>query len=1224
MPKVSKDRTKILSKNLFPVVGIGASAGGLDAFKKFIRAIPENSGMAYILVQHLHPEHSSALPEILQRETKIRVQEVSDNVKVKPNNIYIIPPNKMLVSNDGLLKLSQRPKDTKNMPIDIFFSSLADVHQNHAIGIVLSGTGMDGTIGLKKIKEHGGITFAQDLNSAAYDDMPQNAIQSEVVDFILKPEEMPQQLLELERSFNRFNSNGREDLKQNSEEECFRQILTLLRVRCAADFTYYKQTTVRRRILRRIAILKLGKVADYLEYLRNNKPEQDILFQDMLIPVTGFFRDTKTFENLCNALFPELIKDKTSVNPIRIWIAGCSTGEEAYSMGMCLYEYLGDKTSNIKIQIFATDISEQAIAKARSGIYNKRQLEGVSEQRLQQFFTKTDGYYQIKKIIRDMCVFATHNFLKDPPFAKVDLVSCRNVLIYMEPFLQKKALTTFHYALNEKGYLLLGKSETAGASAELFNSAGKNEKLYTRKFLPGKFMNVTSSYKEEALKDKDYGLRSNERKKDDFQKNAEDILLSKYTPAGVIINEQFDIVQFRGSTGAYLEPSPGKASLNILKMAREGLAFELRNALHKSKSTGKPFIKEGIPIDERTGKDGNATRPANSNGNEKKLITIEVIPLLETIDLHFLILFKEVPDTGYQEAGTKNKEPGKDKTLNNNKIKNKDHARIQQLENDLSQARDNMQSITEDQEAANEELQSANEELLSGSEELQSLNEELETSKEELQSTNEELITVNQELFDRNDQLNRSREYAEGIIKTIHEPLLVLSADFRIKSANNAFYKIFLLTEEETLGKILFELQNSNWDIPGLKEQFIKLQQKGRETFPDWEVTYSFPSIGERIISFNAQPITEESGRQLILLALDDITLRKEAEKIQNFQTLKMILESMPQITFSASADGSFTYLNNFFLNYSGISFHAALENGWLSVINPDQYGEALKVWKHSLETLENFNMEFQLKRKSDGMYRWHICRATAIINDAGTVTSWVGVAADIDEQKAKEKAKDEFISIASHELKTPLTSARAYVQLIEHSMQKKNDTDLIFAKKASAAIDKLNHLVTELLDVSKIQHGKLGLNISSFNFNEMLSAAIESVQIAAQKHTIILTGKIRQKFKGDEERLKQVVVNLLTNAIKYSPAEDTAFVNASEENDTLKVSIKDNGIGISKKNLNKIFDRYYREEELASHFQGLGIGLSIAKEIINRHNGKIWAESEPGKGSTFYFTLPV
>ncbi len=693
MPKAFRERTKILSKNLFPVVGIGASAGGLEAFKKFIKSIPENSGMACILVQHLNPEHSSALPEILQRETQIRVQEVSDNLKVKPNNIYIIPPNKMLVANDGLLLLRPRPKDRKNMPIDIFFSSLADVHQNQAIGIVLSGTGSDGTIGLKKIKDQGGITFAQSMDSAAYDGMPHNAIKSEVVDFILNPEQMPQQLLELERSFNRIKSNGRESLQQNSEEECFRQILTLIRVRYGADFTYYKQTTVRRRIFRRLAILKLDKVADYLEYLRNNKPEQDILFQDMLIAVTGFFRDLKTFQKLPATVFPEVVKDKTPVNPIRIWIAGCSTGEEAYSIGMGLYEYLVDRTPNIRIQIFATDISEQAIAKARSGIYNKRQLEGVSDQQLQQFFTKIDGHYQVKKIIRDMCVFATHNFLKDPPFAKVDLVSCRNVLIYMEPFLQKKALTTFHYALNEKGYLLLGKSETTGISAELFNSVGKNEKLYSRKSLPGKFMNATSSYKKEALKDKDYGMRSNETTKDDFQKNAEDILLSKYTPAGVIVNEQFDIVQFRGSTRAYLEPSPGKASLNVLKMAREGLSFELRNALHKSKSTSKPFTKEGISINnEHAGKDGNTNSRPDLNGHEKKLITIEVIPLLETIDLHFLILFKEAPDTSYQEAGIRNQELGKDKKINNDKIKNKEHARIQQLENDLSQALDNMQS----------------------------------------------------------------------------------------------------------------------------------------------------------------------------------------------------------------------------------------------------------------------------------------------------------------------------------------------------------------------------------------------------------------------------------------------------------------------------------------------------------------------------------------------------
>ena len=403
MAKANKNKTTILSKNLFPVVGIGASAGGLEAFKKLIKAIPESSGIAYILVQHLHPDHSSALPEILQRETQIPVNEISDNVEVEPNNIYVIPSNKILVATDGILQLSPRPKDHKNMPIDIFFSSLAEVHQSHAIGVVLSGNGADGTLGLKEIKDHGGITFAQDLGSAAYDSMPQSAIKSGVVDFILSPEDMPKQLLNLNDTFNILPSNGHAIPKELTEEESFKQILAFLRMSNGVDFTYYKQTTIRRRIIRRMVILKLEKIADYLVYLKQNKPEQDTLFQDLLIPVTAFFRDPKIFENLCSTALPELIKNKSAANPLRIWVAGCSIGKEAYSIAICIHEYLSDKISNTRVQIFATDISDKSISKARAGLYNKSEMEGVSEERIQQFFTKTNGSYQVKKPIRDMC-----------------------------------------------------------------------------------------------------------------------------------------------------------------------------------------------------------------------------------------------------------------------------------------------------------------------------------------------------------------------------------------------------------------------------------------------------------------------------------------------------------------------------------------------------------------------------------------------------------------------------------------------------------------------------------------------------------------------------------------------------------------------------------------------------------------------------------------------------
>ncbi len=440
-----KEGGKVLSPNLFPVVGVGASAGGLEAFKKLLKAIPEHSGMAYVLVQHLAPNHESLLPDLLQKVTTIPVLEILDDITVEPDHIYILPSNKMMVANDGVLQLSPRTtkKGEPNLPIDLFFASLAEVHQNEAIGVVLSGTGSDGTKGLKAIKDHGGITLAQDAVSATYDGMPNSAVQAGVVDFVLAPEEMPKKLLEITKIINR--TIGEEPSLQEQTVDVFRQILSLLRIRKDTDFTYYKQTTIRRRILRRMAINKNEQPADYLTYLRENKEEQDALYQDLLIPVTSFFRDPKIFSALCETIFPAIVGTKATGEPIRIWVAGCSTGEEAYSMAICLTEFLGENQK--RVQLFASDLSEPAIAKARAGMYSTTEIEGVSPKRLLAFFTKIDNHYHVRKPVRDMCVFAQHNFLKDPPFGKVDLVSCRNVLIYMEPYLQKKALTAFHYAL---------------------------------------------------------------------------------------------------------------------------------------------------------------------------------------------------------------------------------------------------------------------------------------------------------------------------------------------------------------------------------------------------------------------------------------------------------------------------------------------------------------------------------------------------------------------------------------------------------------------------------------------------------------------------------------------------------------------------------------------------------------------------------------------------------
>ena len=881
--KAEVNKTLIKSTNPFPVVGIGASAGGLDAFKRLLKAIPEDSGMAYVLVQHLDPTHESLLPELLQKVTRIPVLEISDDMKVAPNHIYIIPSNKMLIANDGVLELSPRitKKNERNLPIDIFFSSLAEVHQSHAIGVVLSGTGSDGTKGLKVIKDHGGITFAQDEQSATYEGMPNSAVQAGVVDFILLPEQIPQKVLEITAGI--YKSD--DDLKNlpQQDEEIFKQILSLLRLRKGTDFTYYKQTTIRRRILRRMALNKNETPAAYLTLLRENKPEQDILYQDLLIPVTSFFRDPQVFSHLCESVFPLILKNKfaatTKTEPIRVWVAGCSTGQEAYSIAICLKEFLKDTISESTsgVQIFATDLSEPAIAKARSGIYTKNELDELTPRRLQEFFTKTNGNHQINKQIRDMCVFATHNFLKDPPFGKVDFISCRNVLIYLEPYLQKKALTTFHYALNPKGFLLLGKSETISNVPELFGIAAKKDKVFSRKDVPAKYMHTATQRNEQNLHILNAGIKI-ENTRPDFQKTADDIILNKYTPAGVVVNEAMDIVHFRGKTSHFLEQSPGKPSHNLLQMAKMGLAFELRNILHKAKKEKEAVIKNNIPL--------------QIEGTQQ-LISIEALALPDTIEPHYLILFHENSAT---KTGLPSRQlPSKINASSKSKRDEKD-LRILQLEKELAQAREDMRSITEEQEAVNEELQSANEELLSGSEELQSLNEELETSKEELQSTNEELSVVNQEIIGLNEQLTEARNYSEAIVATVREPLLVLDANLRIKSANRSFYKTFQVNKLETEGAFIYDIGNHQWNIPALRTLLEDILPK-KTKIADYEVNQKFQAIGARTMLLNAHKIAGEAGMEkFILLAIEDITERKTAaDKLKaTEQRFRYLVEKTP------------------------------------------------------------------------------------------------------------------------------------------------------------------------------------------------------------------------------------------------------------------------------------------------------------------------------------------
>jgi two-component system CheB/CheR fusion protein len=966
----------IKSANLFPVVGIGASAGGLDAFKKLLKAIPENSGMAYVLVQHLDPSHESMLPEILQKITRIPVLEISDDIKVEPNRIYVIPSNKIMVATDGVLHLAPRPaknKTERNLPIDLFFTSLAEVHQTHAIGVVLSGTATDGTLGLKAIKDYGGITFAQDEESAAYEGMPQSAIQAGVVDFILPPEKIPEKILEITQSMD--DTGGEEQNMPKQDLDVFKQIIALLRIRKGTDFTYYKQTTVRRRILRRMALNKNKELTAYLQYLRENKQEQDALYQDLLIPVTDFFRDPKSFDNLCETVFPLIAKNKPGDGPIRVWVAGCSTGQEVYTIAICFKEYLGD--THQRVQIFATDLSEPAIVKARIGIYKKSELNAVSPQRINEFFTKINGSYQVNKPVRDMCVFAVHDFLKDPPFSKMDFISCRNVLIYMEPFLQKKALTTFHYSLNPKGFLLLGKSETTSGVPDLFASAAQNDKLFSRKDGPGKFMHVASRQNEQNLSSPDTSIQT-EPVRTDFQKTADDIMLSRYTPPGVVINEAMDIVHFRGNTGSYLEQSPGKPSHNLLKMAKQGLAFELRNLLHKVKKDKAAVIKENIPI--------------QVNGSLRN-ISIEALPLPNTIEPYYLILFHD-----HNTIGNKPLSTGAKKTLSGKAKKDDKDIRILQLEQESEQAREDMRHITEDQEAANEELQSANEELLSSSEELQSLNEELETNKEELQSTNEELTIVNHEIISLNELVTEARDYSEAIIATIHEPMIILDKNLRVKSANKSFYKNFKVNEEGTEGMLLYDLGNGQWNIPRLRELLYDIIPRNSQ-FQDFELKHNFPGIGEKVMLLNASRIIQKTQQeQLILLAIEDITVQARYNLKEKYSL--SLIEASHDPLVAINTEGKIIFKNEATVNITGLTREKLNGTDFFDYFTEPQ--KAREVYREVFAKGSVADAPLTLRHK-DGKLTDVLFNGSVYKDDKGNVLGAVVVARDITEKKRIE-----------------------------------------------------------------------------------------------------------------------------------------------------------------------------------------------------------------------------
>lgn len=1102
-------------ENAFPVVAIGASAGGLEAMMELLKYLPADTGMAFIYVQHLSPDHKSMLTEILSKKTSMKVQEIDDMDQITPDNLFIIPYNKGIEVTEGQLKLIPRSENSTAISIDVLFSSLAEAQHERVIGIILSGSASDGTMGMKAIKQEGGLTFAQD-DTAKFTSMPHSAIAAGTVDFILSPKEIALELARLSKHpllKPTGNKGAEEDLIDNNDPN-LKKILLQLQKTTGVDFSGYKMNTIKRRIIRRMLLYKIKHLHEYAQLLSTEKEEIHILYQDLLINVTSFFRDTDTHHYLKENLLPKILKRKKNGESLRIWVPACATGEEAYSIAMIVLELQESKDTAIPVQIFATDLSESAISKARQGIYTLQDLETVSPKRIQRFFVKADGGFRVNKSIREICIFAPHNVLRDPPFSRLDFISCCNLFIYFDNPAQKKVVNTFHYALNDNGFLMLGKSENISHSASLFTSVSKKYKIFSRKpnASTRKLAAPSPRYPHQTLPEANLPVTAKSKSRQTLLSNyngldnaIDTILVSEFVPASVVITHQLEIVQFRGNTDAFLTHPKGRATFNILKMARPEIAFELRNAITKAIKTKQRFRKSGIEI----------YQPLS--GNNVRIISIEIVPLaIEWNEPLLLVIFAEHDQV---EPVWHNAESGKDNSLAKDR-------RIKKLELELAAAHADALALAQEQEAYTLELQSAHEEVVSSNEELQTVNEELETSKEEIESANEELTTTNQELQTRNDLLNEAYNYSEAIFATLHEPLIVLDKHLRVKAANKTFYKKFNTSAEETEGKLLYELGNKQWDIPRLRELLDEILPNNTH-FHDFEITHNFPGIGEKTMLLNARRIVQKRNQtELILVAIADIT-----EQV--------------------------------------LSLHQMETN-------------ALEL-RNAIEAAEN-----------------------------------------------ALKFKQQFLANMSHEIRTPLNSILGFTNVLLKTDLGESQNEYVHAIKTSGK--SLLQLINDILDLSKVDAGRMTFEKQAFDLRQSINSTLFSFDLKIKEKNLSLIEQFDSHLPslvvGDSVRLNQIILNLVSNAVKFTHKGKIILsvdvLSDDEDTVTLEFAISDTGIGIAADKLESIFNAFEQAEvSTANSYGGTGLGLAIVKQLIEAQGGNIHIKSTLGEGSTFSFTLP-
>ncbi|MDW5377900.1 chemotaxis protein CheB [Halomonas sp. HP20-15] len=1189
------------------VVGIGASAGGLAALKRFFSNVSADSGLAYVVVMHLSPEHESHLADLLQPHSKLPIQQVTETVPLLADHVYVIPPGRNLNTVDTHLRLSQlEDKRRERAPIDHFFRTLANTFDGNSVGVILTGTGSDGTLGIKEIKAHGGMTVVQDPREAEFDGMPQSALSTRLIDRVLPLDMIAGEIVRYATTQPRVvvpeKGEDPDEAQRNIQQKIFAQI----RARCGRDFTRYKHSTVMRRIQRRMQLHHIEELSQYLDMLREQPEETRALADEFLITVTNFFRDREVFEALEKEVIPQLFADKGPGDQIRIWSVGCATGEEAYSLAMLLLEAAARHDSPPQLQVFASDLHDHSLKTAREGLYTGDIEIDVSAERIRRFFVKENGGFRIRREVREIVVFAPHNLLGDPPFSKLDMITCRNVLIYLQRDVQQDVIEVFHYALNPDSHLVLGSSETVDRS-DLFHVENKQLCLYRKRNVPTHGLHLPV-----------FPLSQNRRGSQDEEKAEADPrtprsygvlhqkMVERYAPPSILVNPDHKVVHFSEHAGRYLIHPGGEPTSSVFKLLREELRLDLRAALVTADKDKQPVRSKPIPL--------------RLEGDQSNVI-MHVRPAKEREDQGLtLVIFEERSEM----AGT----PSHDPDTSN-------EASSRELEAELDLNKQRLQAVIEEYETGQEEMKAANEELQSANEELRSTMEELETSKEELQSMNEELATVNQENRHKVEELSQLSSDLQNLLTATDIATIFLDRELRILRFTPQVGTLFNIRTADR-GRPLSDLTHRlgydrlTDDAQSVLDHLTPVEYELQDQSGRWHLTRVRPyrNVNDRIDG--------------VVITFVDITARKHFEEDlrASEERFRVLVDTSAQIIWTASAEGAVEEDSPSWRNYTGQTYEQLKGWGWVQAIESDDRDQAQAAWRQSLETGAPLHNEFRLYHAPSQQYRWTEVRASALRAPDGTIRGWVGMMSDTNEQKLAERALKEVNETLESRVLERTQQVRDLASKLTMAEQEER-------RRVSQVLhDDLQQLLYGLQMRMRMAQEKLKAS-SNKELDELLAGtqswvvqAIETTrQITVDLSPPILKkegladalGWLKRQMKQlhglevdvhtlrppdtlDENMrvlLFQVVRELLFNVKKHSNV-DHARVELEQTGEQLKIRVSDSGNG---------FDLTIMEAEQDEH---PGFGLVSIRERLHLLGGHMEIDAAPGAGTSILVMVPV